>query len=202
MNFSEWLSFYENATEAAPKVLWITGMGSTGEGPKWLAAQGYDVEHIGTTTNRYAAYLGRFKRYPVLGNMIGGMANRFGQSHLTANMQKHDKEKVGFFQPDVIVGSSQGGAIAMQVAHKYPQAKFVLIAPAWRIFGADPSHLPSDTIIIQGKKDIQVPAIDSKMLSDRYGFRVVYTNDGHKIPKEVIKNYVDSQLKQIYQGVA
>lgn len=202
MMFSEWLTLYENEAEAAPKILWITGMGSTGQGPKWLAAQGYDVEHIGTTTNRYAAYLGRFKRYPLVGPVIGGMANKFGQSHLAANAQKHDKEKIGFFQPDVVVGTSQGGAIAMQVAHKYPQAKFVLVAPAWRIFGANPENLPSDTIIIQGKRDIQVPAIDSKMLGDKYGFRVVFTNDAHHISPDVIKQYVDTQLQHVYQGAA
>lgn len=195
--FYEWIEsqdLIESFVQDAPKVLWITGMGSKGMGPKTLAAQGYEVKHIGTTTNRYAAYLGRFKRFPLVGSLLGGTADRLGKAHLAANAQKHDVERPQDFQPDVVVGSSQGGAVTMQVAHQYPKAKFVLVAPAWRIFGSDPASLPKDTIIIHGKKDIQVPPVDSLMLQKKFGFRVLFNNFGHTIPLEFIKQAIDMQL--------
>lgn len=190
-NFYDWM---ENIGQDAPKVLWITGMGSKGLAPKMLAAQGYDVKHIGTTTNRYAAYLGRIKRFPVVNSLFGNTADRLGQTHLAANAQKHDAEKQQDFIPDVVVGSSQGGAVTMQVASQYPHAKFVLVAPAWRIFGADPSHLPLDTIILHGKRDIQVPPIDSEMLHKKFGFKVLFNNAGHTVPLQYIKQAIDMQL--------
>ncbi|MSP09966.1 MAG: NUDIX domain-containing protein [Flavobacteriaceae bacterium] len=194
MKFAEWIESQENDIQNPPKVLWITGMGSTGFGPKQLALQGYEVKHIGTTTNRYAAYLGRFKRFPMMGSLFGGHADRLGKSHLAVNAQKHDMEKDQDFQPDVVVGSSQGGAVTMEIAHQYPKAKFVLIAPAWKIFGADPSHLPADTIIVHGKKDIQVPPVDSQILQKKFGFKVLLNNFGHTVPFQFIKQAIDMQL--------
>ena len=47
--------------------------------------------------------------------------------------------------PDVIVGSSRGGAIAMAVN---PQgARIILIAPAWKRFDVAPNLAPSTTIL-------------------------------------------------------
>ncbi len=41
-------------------------------------------------------------------------------------------------QPDVIVGSSRGGAVAMNIDSG--DAKLVLLCPAWKIFGIAESH--------------------------------------------------------------
>jgi predicted esterase len=101
------------------------------------------------------------------------------------------------FLPDVVVGTSQGGALVMQVAHNYPHSKFVLGAPAWQIFGADPSGLPKDTIVIQGMKDRQVLPRSSFELKDRFDFELRTYNFGHTIPTNVIKDAVDTQLKRL-----
>lgn len=195
LDFKMWIENVE--TKLNPKVLWITGMGSTGLAPKQLASMGYEVKSIGTTTNRYAAYLGRFKRYPSISRIFGGSADRIVDDHLKKNVEKHDREIAEEpFVPDVVVGTSQGGAVAIQVAGQYPEAKFVLGAPAWKIFNANPSRLPQDTIIIHGNRDFTVPLEDSKHVSDKFNFNLRVYDMGHTIPLEFIKNAVDDQLSK------
>jgi len=197
-SFYDWMhSKTKRLTEAQdrpPRVLWITGMGSRGQGPRELAEMGYDVKQIGTTTNRFAAYLGRFKRYGVMPQR----ADQLGAAHLATNVAKHNKEMSDEdFMPDVIVGTSQGGAVVMQVAHNYPYSKFVLGAPAWKVFGADPSDLPKDTIVIHGTRDIVVPAADSFELSKAFGFELQTYRINHTIPTKIIKDAIDKQLAKI-----
>src|SRR5690348_3853586 len=62
-------------------------------------------------------------------------------------------------RPDVIVGSSRGGAVAMRIAPQSP-APLVLLAPAWRRFGVGP-QVRADTRILHGIKDDVVPLPDS-----------------------------------------
>lgn len=193
--FLRWLE--ENHGRKIPKILWITGMGSTGTSPRQLASMGYDVKSVGTTTNRYAAYLGRFSRYQPI-SLFSGHVSSVIKSHLDMNVKKHDEEMMGSnFKPDVVVGTSQGGAIAMQIAKQYPNAKFVLGAPAWKIFGANPMNLPPDTIIIHGKNDILVPIDDSIELADKYGYDLEIYDFKHQIPLAVIKQAVDKQLDNL-----
>lgn len=197
-NFYEWMNSKTKrlveAEDRPPRVLWITGMGSRGMGPRELAAMGYDVKQIGTTTNRFAAYLGRFKRYGVFPHR----ADQLGAAHMAANISKHDMEMKDMeFIPDVVVGTSQGGAVVMHISHNYPMSKFVLGAPAWKIFGGDPSELPKDTIIIHGERDITVPVDDSIELQDKYGFELRTFRFGHTIPTKYIKDAIDTQLAKI-----
>jgi hypothetical protein len=201
-NFYQWMkSKSRRFTEqrfVAPKVLWITGMGSRGQGPRELAAQGYDVKQIGTTTNRFAAYLGFLKQFEPVKQLLGDRYKDLGPSHLATNVKKHDTEMKDMdFVPDVVVGTSQGGAVVMQVAHNYPHSKFVLGAPAWKIFGADPSNLPEDTIIIQGERDNQVLPRYSYELRDKYGFELRTYGIGHTIDTKIIKDAIDTQLKRL-----
>jgi hypothetical protein len=201
--FYEWLELKleeeQEQIEKAPKVLWITGMNSSGMNPLRLSLMGYDVKSVGTTTNRYAAYLGRIKRYPLLKSIIGKSADKLGQQHINVNVKKHALETEydnNVFAPDVVVGSSQGGAIVMQIAYKYPKAKFVLAAPAWKIFGATYKHLPKDTIILHGTKDFVVPVTDSEEL-ESLGFEVHYLNCGHSVPLTNVRHAIDTQLNKL-----
>lgn len=201
-NFYEWMKSksrrYTEQRFVAPKVLWITGMGSRGQGPRELAAQGYDVKQIGTTTNRFAAYLGFLQQFQPVQHFLGDRYKDIGPAHLSTNVSKHDQEmEDANFQPDVVVGTSQGGAVVMQVAHNYPHSKFVLGAPAWKIFGADPSELPEDTIIIQGERDRQVLPSNSYELRDKYGFELRTYGIGHTIDTKIIKDAIDTQLKRL-----
>jgi len=68
-------------------------------------------------------------------------------------------------QPNLIVGSSRGGAIAMRLAANVP---LVLCAPAWRKSNVEPV-VPAGTRIIQGIKDTVVLLADSIELEARNG---------------------------------
>ena len=199
IKFYDWLKTMRIVEEQTPpKVLWFTGMGSTGTNARQLAAHGYDVKQVGTTTNHYAASIGWLNQFQPMHTLLKSTAQSIGQQHLQKNVEKHDGEMKGTnFVPDIVVGSSQGGALAMQVAHQYPHAKFVLASPAWKIFAADPSKLPKDSIIIQGTNDRQVVPSSNIDLKDRFGYEVRIYNTGHKIPFEMIKDAVDTQLKRL-----
>jgi pimeloyl-ACP methyl ester carboxylesterase len=68
------------------------------------------------------------------------------------------------FQPDVIVGSSRGGAVAMAMARS--DVPLVLLAPAWRWCGVEPA-LWAEAIIIHSKYDKMVSVSDSRELCRR-----------------------------------
>lgn len=63
--------------------------------------------------------------------------------------------------PEVIVGSSRGGAVAMSVDPR--GARLVLIAPAWKRFDVNPS-VPSNTTILHCTSDDLVYYEDSEDL--------------------------------------
>ena len=60
--------------------------------------------------------------------------------------------------PAVIVGSSRGGAVAM--ALKAPNARMVLLAPAWKKFNVDPDFI-NDAVIMHCELDDIVDIDDS-----------------------------------------
>lgn len=64
-------------------------------------------------------------------------------------------------QPDLVVGSSRGGAVAMTVdSHAVP---LVLLAPAWKKWG-DCSRVKPGTVILHSARDRVVPVEDSREL--------------------------------------
>ncbi len=74
-----------------------------------------------------------------------------------ANVDRH--------RPDVIVGSSRGGAVAMNVASG---ARLVLLCPAWRKHGTARTVKPG-TIILHSRADDVVPFADSEELVKNSG---------------------------------
>ena len=62
-------------------------------------------------------------------------------------------------KPDVIVGSSRGGAVAMAVNPH--GARLVLVAPAWKNYGVPPA-VPSGTIVIHSPADDIIPFDNSR----------------------------------------
>jgi pimeloyl-ACP methyl ester carboxylesterase len=85
-------------------------------------------------------------------------------------------------RPDVIVGSSRGGAVAMRVAGD-GAAPLVLLAPAWRRCGVGP-RVRSDTRILHGIKDDVVPLADSIELEQRCQLpaeNLIPINDDHRL---------------------
>ena len=63
--------------------------------------------------------------------------------------------------PDVIVGSSRGGAVAMNIDSG--STPLVLLCPAWRRWGQATSVKP-ETIILHAEADDVIPIADSRQL--------------------------------------
>jgi len=65
------------------------------------------------------------------------------------------------YRPDVVVGSSRGGALAIHVqSHDVP---LVLLCPAWRKYGGFRALKPG-TVILHSRADDVVPFADSEEL--------------------------------------
>jgi hypothetical protein len=64
-------------------------------------------------------------------------------------------------QPDVVVGSSRGGAVAINI--NSGDARLVLLCPAWRKFGTAKTVKPGTLILHSGADDV-VPFADSEEL--------------------------------------
>ena len=62
--------------------------------------------------------------------------------------------------PDVVVGSSRGGAVAMNLNIDVP---LVLLCPAWKRWGTA-TKLKPDTVILHSQADDVVPFLDSEEL--------------------------------------
>ncbi len=88
------------------------------------------------------------------------------------------QELVDTEAPDYIVGSSRGGAVAMTVDGR--GAQLVLIAPAWKMFGAPPS-VPPNTVILHSPDDDIVPIEDSIELSQLTGASLIECGDCHRM---------------------
>ncbi len=69
-------------------------------------------------------------------------------------------------QPDVVVGSSRGGAVAIDI--KSGSARLVLLCPAWKSWGTAESVKPG-TVIVHSPADDVVPFVDSVELLSRSG---------------------------------
>ena len=69
-------------------------------------------------------------------------------------------------QPDAVVGSSRGGAVAMNI--QAGLARLVLLCPAWKRWGSATSVKPG-TVILHSEADDVVPIADSRELLTRSG---------------------------------
>jgi alpha-beta hydrolase superfamily lysophospholipase len=70
--------------------------------------------------------------------------------------------------PDVLVGSSRGGAVAMNI--NSGSTPLVLLCPAWKRFGTSTKVKPG-TVILHSKADEVVPFADSQELLRNSGLR-------------------------------
>lgn len=69
-------------------------------------------------------------------------------------------------QPRVVVGSSRGGAVAMNL--NIGDAKLVLLCPAWKKWGAA-KKVKTDAVILHSKADDVIPFSDSEELASSSG---------------------------------
>jgi alpha-beta hydrolase superfamily lysophospholipase len=83
--------------------------------------------------------------------------------------------------PDVVVGSSRGGAVAMNVDAK--GAALVLLCPAWKKWGTATTVKPG-TVILHSETDDVVPIVHSRELVARSGLPVtalVIVGNDHRL---------------------
>src|SRR5215471_6184259 len=72
-------------------------------------------------------------------------------------------------QPDAVVGSSRGGAVAMNM--NSGRANLVLLCPVWKRHGTAKTVKPS-TLILHSRADDVVPFADSEELARSSGLSV------------------------------
>jgi uncharacterized protein len=82
------------------------------------------------------------------------------------------------FYPDVIVGSSRGGAVAMAVDSG--ETPLILLAPAWKRWGKVRS-VKRNTVVIHSLQDEYVPFEDSVELCEASGSRLVAAGVDHRL---------------------
>lgn len=84
-------------------------------------------------------------------------------------------------QPQVIVGSSRGGAVAMNII--IGDAKLVLLCPAWKKWGTAKRVKPG-TVILHSRGDDVVPFADSEELAKNSGATLIEVGTDHRLADE------------------
>jgi hypothetical protein len=81
-------------------------------------------------------------------------------------------------RPQVVVGSSRGGAAAMNI--NSGAAKLVLLCPAWKKYGTAKTVKP-DTVILHSRADDVVPFGDSEELAKHSGATLIEVGTDHRL---------------------
>ena len=81
-------------------------------------------------------------------------------------------------QPDVVVGSSRGGAVAMNLSSG--NAKLVLLCPAWKNWGTAKTVKPG-TMILHSRADDVIPFADSEELAKDSGATLIEVGNDHRL---------------------
>jgi len=88
------------------------------------------------------------------------------------------QDAVDEHNPHIVVGSSRGGAIAVNIDTN--GAPRVLVAPAWKMFG-DADSVPSNTVILHAEVDDIVPFKDSVELAKKSNAKLVSVGSDHRM---------------------
>ena len=81
-------------------------------------------------------------------------------------------------QPQVVVGSSRGGAVAMNI--NSGEAKLVLLCPAWKKWGTVKTAKPG-TVILHSRADDVIPFADSEELVKNSGVTLIEVGTDHRL---------------------
>lgn len=81
-------------------------------------------------------------------------------------------------QPQVVVGSSRGGAVAMNI--NSGSAKLVLLCPAWKKWGTARA-VRKDAVILHSRADDVVPFADSEELAQSSGATLIEVGNDHRL---------------------
>ena len=86
-------------------------------------------------------------------------------------------------KPNVIVGSSRGGAIAMALRAD-ASVKKILIAPAWRKYKVPYTSVGENDVVLHSEKDAIIPYIDSVRLCRNTFAFLQEVGDNHRMQDE------------------
>lgn len=81
-------------------------------------------------------------------------------------------------RPEVVVGSSRGGAVAMNL--QFGDTKLVLLCPAWKKWGIVKT-VPAGTIILHSHADDVIPFEDSAELARGSGATLIEIGKDHRL---------------------
>jgi hypothetical protein len=81
-------------------------------------------------------------------------------------------------QPQAVVGSSRGGAVAMNIDSG--DARLVLLCPAWKKYGTATSAKPG-TVILHSRADDVIPFAESEQLAAASGARLIEIGNDHRL---------------------
>ena len=81
-------------------------------------------------------------------------------------------------RPDVVVGSSRGGAVAMNI--ESVDARLVLLCPAWKRWGKA-TTVKKNTIILHSRADETIPFSESEELARQSGATLIEVGDDHRL---------------------
>jgi alpha-beta hydrolase superfamily lysophospholipase len=81
-------------------------------------------------------------------------------------------------QPQVVVGSSRGGAVAMNI--NSGSAKLVLLCPAWKKWGTART-IRKDSLILHSRADDVIPFADSEELARNSGAKLIEVGTDHRL---------------------
>jgi hypothetical protein len=79
-------------------------------------------------------------------------------------------------QPQIVIGSSRGGAVAMNI--NSGDAKLILLCPAWKNWGTVKTVRP-DTVILHSRADDVIPFADSEELAKNSGAKLIEIGNDH-----------------------
>lgn len=82
------------------------------------------------------------------------------------------------YHPDVVVGSSRGGAVAMNI--NSGTTKLVLLCPAWKKWGMAGTVNPN-SVILHSRADDVVPFVDSEELARNSGAKLIEVGNDHRL---------------------
>jgi hypothetical protein len=84
----------------------------------------------------------------------------------------------GTHQPNVVVGSSRGGAVAMNI--NSGETKLVLLCQAWKRHGTAKTVKPG-TVILHSRADDVVPFADSEEMARSSGATLIEVGTDHRL---------------------
>lgn len=103
-------------------------------------------------------------------------------------------------RPDVVVGSSRGGAVAL--AMDIQDVPVIVLAPAWRFFDI-PVRIPPVLRILHAPADSLIPIAHSHELLDRAGnadIKLIEVGEAHSMTDLESLALLDEQIRELAKG--